>query len=239
MPDFGIRRAVVLAAGRGTRMGPMTQEVPKPMLPVQGRPMLEHIFERLAAAGIEHFLAIVGYQHESIESYFSKWPLPIEFCVQQPVNGTGSAALLARNFAGDEPFLLTYGDILCDAAEYAGCGRVLAQSASVTAVLAVKAVDDPWQGAAVYEEHGRIQRIIEKPPKGTSRTRWNSAGFYAFRPVVFEYLARLRPSPRNEYELTSALEEMLAEKLDLRISPVQGAWRDVGRPEDLVAINAR
>lgn len=238
MPDFGMRRAVVLAAGRGTRMGSMTQEVPKPMLPVQGRPMLEHILERLAVAGIEQFLVVAGYQHEAIESYFSKWRLPIQFCIQQPVNGTGSAALLARNFAGDEPFLLTYGDILCDAAEYVRCGGVLAQDAAVAAVIAVKEVDDPWQGAAVYEEHGRIQRIIEKPPKGTSRTRWNSAGFYAFRPVVFDYLARLRPSPRNEYELTSALEEMLADDLDLRISPIQGAWRDVGRPEDLAAINA-
>jgi NDP-sugar pyrophosphorylase family protein len=220
-------------------MGSMTEELPKPMLPVQGRPMLEHILERLAAAGIERFQIVVGYQRESIENYFSRWPVPIEFLVQAPVNGTGSAALLARKFTGNEPFLLTYGDILCDAAAYVHCGEVLLQDAAVAAVIAVKEVDDPWQGAAVYEEHGRVQRIVEKPPKGTSRTRWNSAGFYAFRPVVFEYLARLQPSPRNEYELTSALDAMLAENLDLRISPVQGAWRDVGRPEDLAAINAR
>src|SRR6185437_7555132 len=173
------------------------------------------------------------------ETHFSKWPVPVEFFVQHPVNGTGSAALLARKFAGDEPFLLTYGDILCEAAEYVRCGGVLLQNAAVAAVLAVKEVDDPWQGAAVYENHGRIQHIIEKPPKGTSRTRWNSAGFYAFRPVVFEYLARLQPSPRNEYELTSALDAMLAENLDLRVSPVAGAWRDIGRPEDLAAINAQ
>jgi dTDP-glucose pyrophosphorylase len=105
-------------------------------------------------------------------------------------------------------------------------------------VVAVKAVDDPWQGAAVYEDHGRVQRIIEKPAKGTSTTQWNSAGFYVLRPVIFDYLARLKPSPRNEYELTSAIEAMLADGLDLRTSPVQGNWRDVGRPEDLAAINA-
>ncbi len=237
VPDRTLARAVILAAGRGTRMGQMTEEIPKPMLPVQGRPMLEHILERLAAAGVARFLVIVGYQHEAIESHFSNWPLPVEFRLQQPVNGTGSAALLARDFAANEPFLLTYGDILCDAREYTRCGDILAGNSGTAAVLAVKAVDDPWQGAAVYEENGRIQRIIEKPPKGTSTTCWNSAGFYAFRPVVFDYLAGLQPSPRNEYELTSAFDMMLADNLDLRISPVQGAWRDVGRPEDLAAAN--
>jgi len=239
VPDSLIERGVILAAGRGTRMGQMTEEIPKPMLPVQGRPMLEHILERLGAAGIQRFLVVTGYQHKTVEEHFSKWPLPVEFCIQEPVNGTGSAALLAREFAGNEPFLLTYGDILCDASEYARCGEVLVGNGASAAVLAVKAVDDPWQGAAVYEENGRIQRIIEKPPKGSSTTHWNSAGFYAFRPVVFDYLARLQPSPRNEYELTSALDMMIEDGLDLHISPVQGTWRDVGRPEDLDAVNAQ
>ncbi len=237
MPELAISHAVILAAGRGTRMGQMTHEIPKPMLPVRGRPMLEHILERLGVAGVRRFLVVVGYHHEIVENHFSKWPQPIEFCVQQPVNGTGSAALLAGKFAAGEPFLLTYGDIFCDASEYTRCGAVLIQNAATAAVLAVKAVDDPWQGAAVYEENGRVRRIIEKPPKGASTTHWNSAGFYAFRPLIFEYLTQLQPSPRNEYELTSALDMMLEDNLELRISPVQGTWHDVGRPEDLAAVN--
>jgi dTDP-glucose pyrophosphorylase len=232
-----IVRAVILAAGRGTRMGEMTDEIPKPMLPVRGRPMLAHILDGLATAGVRRFFIVAGHRHETIEQHFSKWPLPIEFCVQHPVDGTGSAARLAQHFAVKDPFLLTYGDILCDPAEYQRCGRVLDQDPAIAAVVAVKAVDDPWQGAAVYENEGRIQRIVEKPAKGVSTTRWNSAGFYAFRPVVFDYLARLQPSPRKEYELTSAVEMMLEDGLDLRISPVQGSWRDVGRPDDLAAAN--
>lgn len=238
MAEGAIRHAVILAAGRGTRMGAITEEIPKPMLPVEGRPMLEHILERLEAAGAERFLIVVGYRHEAVEQHFSKWPAALEFRVQEPVNGTGSAALLARDFAGREPFLLTYGDILCEPSEYTCCASVLFDAPDCAAVIAVKAVDDPWQGAAVYEENGRIRRIVEKPPKGTSTTRWNSAGFYAFRPVIFEYLTRLQPSPRNEYELTSAFDLMLRDNLDLRISPVRGSWRDVGRPEDLAAVNA-
>jgi len=218
-------------------MGEITAEMPKPMLPILGRPMLEHILERLAEAGVERFVVVVGYRHELIEDHFRRWRLPVEFRLQDPVNGTGSAALLAKDFAGDQPFLLAYGDILCDSGEYTRCSAILEQNASTAAVIAVKAVDDPWQGAAVYETGGRIRRIVEKPPKGKSSTQWNSAGFYAFRPVVFDYLSRLQPSPRNEYELTSALDAMLAGHLDLRISPIEGPWRDVGRPEDLAAVN--
>lgn len=219
-------------------MGSMTQQTPKPLLPIHGKPMLEHILDRLRAARIDRFFVVVGYRGELIEGYFRKRRTPIQFCRQEPVNGTGAAARLARDFAADEPFLLTYGDILCNPDEYTRCCDTLEQHAEAAAVVAVKAVADPWQGAAVYEQQGRIRRIIEKPPKGSSTTQWNSAGFYAFRPVLFDYLDRIEPSARNEYELTSALDMMLGDGLDLRVSEVTGEWRDVGRPEDLKAMNA-
>ena len=232
-----IDRAVLLAAGRGTRMGAITEEIPKPLLPVHGKPLMEHIMDRLAEAGIRRFLVVVGFQGERIERHFANWRWPVEFRVQEPVNGTGSAARLAKQFAGDEPFLLSFGDCLCSAAEYVRCLTILRDSAATAAVLAAKDIEDPWLGAAIYEEDGRISRIVEKPPKGTSTTRWGSAGFYGFRPVIFDYLERLTPSVRNEYEITSAFEMMLADGLELRISPVEGDWRDVGRPEDLAAVN--
>jgi NDP-sugar pyrophosphorylase family protein len=237
MADTPVRHAVVLAAGRGTRMGEITSETPKPMLPVRGKPMLEHVLDRLAAAGVERFLLVVGYRREIIEESFRNWRLPVEFRLQDPVNGTGSAARLGREFAGDQPFLLTFGDILCEPSAYSACARVLEEHPATGAVLGVKEVDDPYRGAAVYEKEGRIYNVIEKPPIGTSTTHWNSAGLYAMRPVVFRYLDRLEPSPRNEYELTSIFEMMLADSLELRISAVEGTWRDVGRPEDLAALN--
>ena len=232
-----IRRAVILAAGRGKRMGSITQETPKPMLSIHGKPILEHILERLTTAGIERFFVVTGYRGELIENHFRDWP-GIEFRRQEPVNGTGRAASLARDFVGNDLFLLTYADILCEPAEYIRCSEILEQHPATAAVLAVKAVPDPWQGAAVYEKQGRIRRIVEKPPKGSSTTHWNSAGFYAFRPLIFEYLERIQPSPRNEYELTSALTMMLSDGLELRISEIVGEWRDVCRPEDLQALNA-
>ena len=232
-----VQKAVLLAAGRGTRMGEMTQTLPKPMLPVHGKPMLEHIMDRLAESGIKEFLVVVGYQGELIEKHFKQWWLPVEFVVQAPVDGTGRAAGLAREFVGAEPFLLSFGDCLCNAAEYVKIRSIVETHPQTVAVLAAKDIEDPWQGAAIYEREGRVTRIIEKPPKGTSTTRWGSAGFYGFRPVIFDYLDRLTPSVRNEYEITSAFEMMLADGLELRISPVDGDWRDVGRPEDLAAVN--
>jgi NDP-sugar pyrophosphorylase family protein len=219
-------------------MGDMTLRTPKPMLAVQGRPLLEHILERLEAAGVRRFLLVVGYHREVIEAHFRHWRLPVEFRVQEPVNGTGSAALLARDFAGEKPFLLTFGDILCEPEAYLRCASVLERNTETVAVLGVKDVDDPWRAAAVYVESGKVTRVIEKPPQGESTTRWASAGLYAMRPAVFSYLERLQPSARNEYELTSIFEMMLADGLELRISFIEGAWRDVGRPEDLDAANA-
>jgi NDP-sugar pyrophosphorylase family protein len=232
-----IRRAVIPAAGRGKRMGEITNEVPKTMLNVRGRPMLEHVLNGLAEVGIESFFLVVGYHRELIQEYFRNWKLPIEFCVQEPVDGTGSAARLAREFCGDEPFLFTYGDIICDPQSYIRCGRELEEHPEAAAVLGVRDVDDPWQGAAVYEEGGRVTRVIEKPPRGTSTTRWNSAGLDGLRPVAFSYLDKLQRSPRGEYEITDIFTMMLNDNVEVRISPMEGLWRDVGRPEDLAALN--
>lgn len=228
---------MVLAAGRGTRMGQITQEIPKTMLSVRGRPLLEHVLDNLAAAGAERFLLVVGYRRELIEEYFRNWRLPVEFRVQDPIDGTGSAARLGREFAGREPFLLTFGDILCDPRAYTRCAGVLLANPMTGAVLGVKETDDPWRAAAVYAENEVVSRVIEKPPPGESTTRWTSAGVYAMRPVVFDYLQQLELSPRGEYELTSIFDAMLRDGVEVRMAAMEGAWRDVGRPEDLEAVN--
>jgi NDP-sugar pyrophosphorylase family protein len=232
-----IRRAVVLAAGRGKRMGEITTETPKAMLSIQGQPMLEHVLNGLAKVGIESFFLVVGYHREMIEEHFRNWRLPIQFRVQAPVDGTGSATRLAREFVGDDAFLLTYGDIICEPQAYIRCDREIEEHPAAAAVLGVRDVDDPWQGAAVYEQGARVSRVVEKPPRGTSTTRWNSAGLYGLRPAAFSYLDRLQPSARNEYEITTIFEMMLNENVEVRISPMEGLWRDVGRPEDLAALN--
>lgn len=229
-----MRKAVILAAGRGTRMQALTATRPKPMLEVAGKPLLEHIAGRLGEAGFDDLLIITGYHAEMIEKHFAGWRLPVAFKRQETPNGTGAAALLAKRWAGDEPFLLTFGDIVMAGEDYRAMACVLDTQPECEAVMAVQWVDDPAAGAAVYEQAGRVERVVEKPPALTSATHWNSAGGYAFRPGIFDELERIPMSPRGEYEITSAIEQLLAAGRRVMIHAVRGAWRDVGRPEDLI-----
>lgn len=227
-----VEKAVILAAGKGKRMGELTAHIPKPMLPLSGRPMLEHILERLGEAGIARFLIVIGYYGDQVQEHFAGSDFDITYVEQTEINGTGRAALLAREFAAADPFLLTFGDILMEPGDYRGLTAKL--TPDVDAVLGVKYVADPFQGAAVYEDHGRVTRIIEKPPKGSSTTHWNSAGLYAFQPAIFEELARIPLSPRGEYELTTAIETWVNNGArNVQMYAIAGDWLDVGRPEDL------
>jgi len=226
--------AAILAAGRGTRLQEVTRDLPKPLLPLHGKPLVEHVLDSLRAAGFGRFLLVVGYRHELFYARFAA-DRSIHFALQDPVDGTGSAARLAEPFAAQSPFLLIFGDILASPEDIRAVWERLLGDEHAAAVIAVKEVDDPWQGAAVYEAAGVVSEIIEKPPFGTSTTRWNSAGIFAFRPAVFEALKRIGKSPRGEYELTDALRVLLQEGRRVLAQPLQHAWRDVGRPEDVAA----
>src|SRR2546423_15492014 len=116
-----IDKAVLLAAGRGTRMRDLTAELPKPMIKVRGKPILLHIIEGLQAAGIKNFLIIVGYHADAVRDYFGDgtcFGLQIKYAIQVIQDGTGRVVELARDLVGQSPFILSYGDILVDPANY-------------------------------------------------------------------------------------------------------------------------
>jgi NDP-sugar pyrophosphorylase family protein len=230
-----VRKAIILAAGRGTRMGSLTADLPKPMLEAGGKPLLEHILERVSEAGIERVLLVVGYRREVIIEHFAGSGFNLEYVVQERLEGTGRAVALGRDFAGAGPCLVTFGDIVCDVEDYRGMIERLDREAA--GVAGAKWVDDPWQGAAIYEQDGLVTTIVEKPEKGTSSTHWNSAGLYVFRSDIFAYLDRIGKSPRGEYELTSAVAAMVEDGKRMLLYDVKGDWRDVGRPDDLPAAN--
>lgn len=228
-----IQKAVTLAAGRGTRMHELTEDCPKPMLPVAGRPMLAHQIERMEEAGVRQVLVVVGYKAYMVKDYFAENPpaqAKLSYVTQQKQDGTGSAAKLARKFCGPDPFLMTYGDILVEAEIYK---NLFGSVAGKAMALAVKRVDDPYRGAAVYVEGDRVSKIIEKPPQGTSTTNWNNAGIYVFRESVFRELDQIGLSPRGEYELTDAVHALVNGSESVGWYAIEGFWRDIGRPEDL------
>ena len=231
-----VRDAIVLAAGRGTRMKSLTEDVPKPMLPVAGRPLLEWIVDALREAGVARFVLVTGYRAERIERHFgdgSRLGVEITYRRQEVQDGTARALLLGREGVAGGSFVLAWGDILTARRNYPAMIETFTTSGA-DGVLAVNWVEDPCRGAAVYaDEAGRIERIVEKPPPGTATTHWNNAGIAVFRPEIFDFAERVPRSPRGEYEIPDALSAMIAAGRTLRIFPLEGFWSDVGTPEDL------
>ena len=133
-------KAVILAAGRGARMEGLTADLPKPMLPAGGRPILERLLDRLEEAGFSQALIVTGYRAETIEDYFRGYRLPLHFVRQAELTGTATAALLARAFVGPDDFLLTYGDILTGSPAYGEILDRLRRNPQVEAMLAGKSI---------------------------------------------------------------------------------------------------
>jgi len=234
-----VKNAVVLAAGKGTRMRGLCRSRPKPMLPLVNRPFLVHILDGLCGAGIERVLLVVGHQSEQIRAFFADGGMDrmeVEFVQQRNPNGTGSAAGLARDFARGEPFMLVFGDIITSRANYTKMTQQYAAYAP-DALLSTRYVHDPYRGAAVYVEGRRVVRIEEKPPKGTAKTHWDNAGLFVFPPTIFEMLERLKPSPRGEYELTDALHAIIEAGMRLEACEMEGFWENVTGPEELIRTN--
>ena len=245
-------KAVILAAGKGTRMRELTNELPKPMLKVHGKPILEHILEGVIAAGIREIFIVTGFRAEVVEEYFgdgSKWGVRLACGRQTVQDGTGRAPEVAREFVGTSEFLLTYGDILVKPDTYKRMvGRY--QQGPFSGVITVTPGQDVTKGAVnCFDEQFCLRRIIEKPsPIDLERLRnegwlkphapaWYNAGIYIFKPVLFEFTAKLKKSPRNEYELTDAISAMVAEGHALAGLEIEGRWVDVRDPEVLASLS--
>jgi NDP-sugar pyrophosphorylase family protein len=232
-------KAVILAAGKGTRMKQLTASRPKPMIEICGKPMLEHIILALRDAGIREFVIITGYLGEVVESHFGDggWMgLQIHYLRQSIQNGTGAAFHLAQKLVGSEPFFAGYGDIITSLHNYPRLVRDF-QRRPCDGLLSVNWVDDPWRGAAVYlKPDNTVVDIIEKPPQGTSTSNWNNSGLMVFSPRLFDYSAALKPSARGEYEITDAIRAMIQDKRMIHGFKLEGFWSDVGRPEDLEVV---
>ena len=232
-------KAVLLAAGLGTRLGALTKDRPKPLLEVAGKPLIAHIVGGLINAGLREFVVVVGHLGEQIEQWCATFAtqnpgVTIQTIRQQYLNGTAGAMLVARNvLASGDRFVLGWGDVLMDRANYQ---RFAATShrTDCDLLLAVNDIDDPWRGAAAYvDSKMRVTRLVEKPPPGSSSTRWNCAGLFSASRTLFDYLDRLVPSSRGELELPQAIAAMIAAGRMVRAFQVQGFWSDVGTPDDL------
>jgi len=233
-----IDRAVVLAAGRGTRMRELTNDVPKPMIGVRGKPVLEHIVEGLRDAGVRRLLIIVGYHAEAVRDFFGdgrRHNVAMEYVMQTVQDGTGRVVNLARSFVGDSPFILSYGDILISPVNYK---RIVDFQNDVEAIITVTGGEDVSKGGAVFvNEQMELVDLREKTKPSEPTSPWYNAGLYAFRPGIFEFIAKLKPSPRGEYELTDAIRDLAHSGRKVKTLELTGEWADVRDPEILAQLN--
>jgi dTDP-glucose pyrophosphorylase len=233
-----ITKAVLLAAGRGTRMRELTDDLPKPMLQVHGKPVLQHIIEGLKATAIADILIIVGWHAEVVRRFFadgSKFGVRAQYATQTVQDGTGKVIELARPFVCDDPFLLSYGDILIAPENYP---QICAALSGAEAVLSVKRNEDVTKGGAVFvNENFELTDLREKPSPGEATSPWYNAGIYAFRSSIFDYVANLQPSKRGEFELTDAIRNLALTGNKVRAFELTGTWADVRDPEILAQLN--
>ncbi len=233
-----IDQAVLLAAGRGTRMRELTNDLPKPMIEVRGKPVLQHIVEGLRGAGVRRFLIIVGYRADAVRNFFgdgSRYKIDIQYETQVVQDGTGRVLELARNFSQNAPFVLAYGDILVDSQNYR---KVVDLPDELEALLTVRRGEDVTKGGAVFvNDQMELVDLREKPNPDELSSPWYNAGLYAFRTSIFEFIAKLKPSPRGEYELTDAVRDLAQSGKIVKAIELTGEWADVRDPEILARLN--
>jgi glucose-1-phosphate thymidylyltransferase len=227
-------KALIPAAGVGTRLRPHTLNKPKALLPVAGRPIIGHIVDDLHGAGIDGFVVVVGYEGAAVREWFAaeRAGLDVIFVEQRERLGLGHALWTARRAMGEEPFFCILGDTILKADYRALVGADHDQ-------IAVREVEDPRRFGVVVLEGDRVIRFAEKPDPPVSNLA--IVGAYLFRrpAVLWRALDRIVDEDirtKGEYQLTDALQLMVAEGVPFGVVPVRD-WYDCGKPETWLATN--
>ena len=234
-------KAVLLAAGAGERLMPLTATRPKHLLKVGGKPILQFCLEAVKKAGITEAIVITHYKGEAIQSYFgdgSQFGLKIIYVNQPKILGTGNAAGIAEPYL-DGDFVLIYGDLLFGQDTVKTVVSQFRKGKTAT-VVGVVPVDRPENyGIIELDSQKHVKRIVEKPAAGKAPSNLANAGVYAFSKDIFEKIKKTKSSIRGEWELTDAI-TMLAEegKTVIAAELSKDDWFDVGRPWDLLDANA-
>lgn len=230
-------KAIILCAGEGTRMRPLTYTGAKHLIPVANKPVISYIIESIASAGIKE-LGIVVSPHREEEFKLtlgdgSRWGLKISYILQRQPRGLAHAVGCAQEFLEREPFLVYLGDNLLEngvtefvkAFEHGG----------VNASLMLVEVEDPRSFGVAQLKDSQIVKVIEKPQEPPSNLA--IVGVYLFDGKIFEAIREIKPSWREELEITDAIQRLIDK--GYRVTPhlVQGWWKDVGKPDDILQAN--
>jgi bifunctional UDP-N-acetylglucosamine pyrophosphorylase/glucosamine-1-phosphate N-acetyltransferase len=223
-------QAIILAAGEGTRMHPLTYTRPKVMLSVANRPTLEHLIVELKKAGVNNVVLVVGYRDNTIRAYFEdgkEWDIEIKYVSQRKQLGTADALKSAAHLLQDR-FLMINGDAILQKRDL----EPILQAKGM--VLGVKEVENPEDFGVVETEAGKVVRILEKPEKPP--TNLINAGVYRFTEEIFEFIDATPISRRGEYEITDTIQMAIDSGIAFKAMNIT-RWIDMGYPWDLLDAN--
>jgi len=223
-------KAIILAAGEGTRMRPLTHTRPKVMLPLANKPILEHLLVESRKAGINDYIFVVGYHDEQIRDYFGdgeKWGVNIGYCSQRKQLGTADALRMAEGLS-DENFLVMNGDIVVASEDITG---IMGAKETTLGIIKVEGARDL---GVVQLSQGKVVHIYEKAEKPPSHMA--NAGVYLFTPDIFGVISRTPKSPRGEYEITGSLQLVIDEGHHIGYQEIS-YWLDLSYPWDLLPAN--
>lgn len=234
-------KAIILTAGEGTRMRPLTTTRPKTMLITGGKPLIQYNIESLKNAGIKDITLVVGYKKEVIKEYFgdgSNFGVNITYAVQEGQLGTAHAIGSAKKYI-DESFIVLNGDIIVSYDLIRNLIEKYATRTSnnVKAVLTLIEVDNPSNYGIVSTQNDKITEIIEKPDSEEAPSNLANAGIYLFSPEIFDAIEKTKLSERGEYEITDSLDIELKEGWEILGLISHEPWMDVGRPWELLKSN--
>jgi len=230
---------VVLAAGEGTRMRPLTDDTPKGLVEVAGEPLLTHCFEALLSVGVDRLVVVVGYRGDDIVARYGERyrDVPVEYVRQEERLGLAHALERAAS-AVEGAFVVMNGDNVCRANLREVLARHHETDASATLLVEEVGREEAGQtGVATTDDEGRVTGLVEKPddPPSTLVSR----GFFAFDPAIGHACALTRPSERGEYELPDAIDLLLTAGHRVEAVELDGWCHNVNEPSDVAAVEER
>jgi len=222
-------KVVILAGGKGTRMLPLTNEIPKVLVEINGKEFLYYVIKSLQKAGYENFGIVVGYKKEKIEEFLKRENFQATLIEQKEQKGTGDAVMCAREFAGKDDFIVLGGDGLWGLKDL----KQMEKHDNFNYISAIE-TESPEKYGVLIEENEFLKEIKEKPKEYCGNLI--STGFYKFTPEIFEALQKVDLSPRGEHELTDAI-TMLAKEQKVKILKVKEFWKDLGNIKDIEPVS--
>ena len=229
-------KGLILSGGRGTRLRPLTYTSAKQLVPIANKPVLFYGIEALADAGIRDIGIVVGDTQSEIRAAVgdgSKWGVRVTYIEQDAPRGLAHAVKISQGFIGTDPFVMYLGDNLLNKGITQFVQEFTRDRPSAQILLAK--VPDPQMFGVAELREGRVVRLVEKPKEYIGDLAL--VGVYLFGPEVFESVGRIRPSFRNELEITDAIQDLIDHGLTVRPQIVDGWWKDTGKLEDMLEAN--